>query len=332
MDSWATQTELIELAPRRHTILIVDDEPSNIRALGEILKADYRILVAPTGLEALRTVEATIPDLVLLDIMMPVMDGFTVYRHLKEKPEFNHVPIIFVTSSADIENETKALADGAVDFISKPLSPPVVRARVKVHLALKDRNDELVRLVSVDSLTGIANRRAFDNALAMEWQRAWRVRAPLVIAMIDIDHFKLYNDCYGHQAGDECLRMVAVALKDQASRGSDVVARYGGEEFSAILPGCSTDNMAELAERMRASISDLAIPHAASPTSGVATISIGMACLALSCDGTAYPQAAEAARAGASRLVNSADQALYQAKKMGRNCAVCVTEPMADFR
>lgn len=171
-------------------------------------------------------------------------------------------------------------------------------------------NLELRRLSNSDGLTGIANRRLFEEFLAQEWQRAVRQRQALVLIMIDVDHFKYYNDTYGHQAGDDCLRRLADVLRANVKRTTDLVARYGGEEFVAVLPDTGADGAAEVAERLRIAVAALAIPHAASPVSGVVTVSLGAAAM------LPAPGVSPAA------IVAMADQAMYQAKQQGRNRVV----------
>jgi diguanylate cyclase (GGDEF)-like protein len=195
----------------------------------------------------------------------------------------------------------------------KPPSPPIVRARVRTQLVLRERTRQLLRLASIDGLTGLANRRAFDQTLDQEWRRARRNRTPLSLAMIDIDFFKRYNDHYGHQAGDDCLKTVASALAHAAERPGEIVARYGGEEFAVVLPLCDAATARGLAEKMRKRIADLALPHAGSLIgSHHITISCGVATLM-------GEKANEGLLPDEAALVAAADQALYAAKEAGRN-------------
>ena len=200
-------------------ILIVDDVPENIRVLSRMLVDEgHQLLAATGGREALELVESYRPDLILLDIMMPDMDGYEVCEALRANPLFISIPVIFITALADSEDETRGLSMGAVDYITKPFKEAIVRLRVRTHLELKRQRDLLDRLCRLDGLTGIPNRRDFDEQLDREWRRATRAQEPLAAAMIDIDHFKGYNDTYGHPAGDACLRQVASVLAEGLNR------------------------------------------------------------------------------------------------------------------
>ena len=218
-------------------ILIVDDQRQNIKVLKDFLRDDYKIMAAKTGEQALEAARsATPPDLILLDIIMPGMDGYHVCRQLKEDPKTMHIPVIFVTGLGSTSEEAKGFEMGAVDYITKPFRPVIVRARIKTHIQLKRKSDLLDRLASIDGLTEIPNRRCFDATLEREMRRAFRNRAWVSLILMDIDLFKKYNDHYGHAAGDTCLRRVAKAAERVLLRASDQVARYGGEEFGIILP------------------------------------------------------------------------------------------------
>ena len=221
--------------PVRAKILIVDDEPADIQLMRQTLKGMGELRYATSGQEALRLVEADPPDLVLLDAVMPGLDGFATCARLQQAAAA--IPVVFVTANSDFEHEIRALDAGASDFITKPINPPVVRARVAMHLKFKAQNDLLRSLGQRDPLTGVANRRALEERLAVEWRRAVRHQTPLSLLMIDIDHFKAYNDHYGHPAGDACLERVARTLSQTICRADDLLARYGGEEFAAILAG-----------------------------------------------------------------------------------------------
>ncbi|HWU85143.1 MAG TPA: diguanylate cyclase, partial [Rhodocyclaceae bacterium] len=223
-------------AGQRAAILAVDDQPSNIQLLYAILGDDYDLAMATSGEDALRLCEAHQPDLILLDIQMPGLSGFEVCERLKERAVTHNIPIIFVTAQTTANEETRALRGGAVDFIAKPFNPDVVKARVRTHVQLKQQSDLLRTLAFVDPLTGLANRRRFEENLRAEWRRCQRHRMPLALIMIDVDHFKAYNDHYGHQIGDACLQLVAQTLARHFGRGYDLVARYGGEEFVCLLP------------------------------------------------------------------------------------------------
>jgi diguanylate cyclase (GGDEF)-like protein len=297
----------------RSTVLVVDDQPTNIRVLGEALKSDYQIKMATTGAKAIEIAESEDPpDLILLDIVMPGLDGYEVCKRLKENYKTEKIPIIFITAKNQEEDETKGLDYGAVDYITKPFSLPIVKARVKTHLELKKHRDILEDLSTLDGLTGIPNRRKFDEYLNVEWRRAVRDSYPLSLIMIDIDYFKLFNDNYGHGQGDDCLKKVANALSMSARRPADFIARYGGEEFSGILPNTSIENASVFTELLRHNIEKLNIPHDFSPTHNKVTISIGCA--------TVIPTVNKSYEL----LITSADNALYKAKSDGRNKSKCV--------
>ncbi|MGA1854747.1 PleD family two-component system response regulator [Azospirillum sp. 11R-A] len=303
------------MADLRPKILVVDDIPSNVHVLSRILKDDYDIYFATDGERALDLVQARMPDLVLLDIMMPGMDGFEVCRRIKADPAIHDIPVIFISAKSEVEDETRGLEVGAIDFITKPISPPIVKARVRNHLLLKRQTDLLRSLSFLDGLTGIANRRRFDDAMAREWRRCARSNLPLSLIILDVDHFKAYNDHYGHQAGDECLRMVAELLSDRARRPSDLVARYGGEEFVCLLPETDGPGAVRVAEGFRTAVAECRIPHAQSPVIPYVTISLGVATVIPSADGS--PE----------QLAEMADQLLYRAKRTGRNRVQDATVP-----
>lgn len=295
--------------PKRFRLLIVDDQPINIHALHQVFHADHEIFMATSGRQALDfCLNNPLPDLILLDVMMPDMDGLDVCRQLKADPLTEAIPIIFVTAQTEPEEQTAALEAGGVDFITKPICPAVVRARVRTHLTLKMQSDLLRAQALTDGLTGVANRRRFDDALQLEWRHCQRRRSPLAVLMIDIDHFKLFNDCYGHQAGDRCLRAVGEALQAAFRRPYDLVARYGGEEFVCLMPECSLSDARTMAEEAVLAVRRLAIPHERSPTAPIVTISAGIAACVPGEPGEA-PE----------RLMQLADAALYGAKRQGRN-------------
>jgi diguanylate cyclase (GGDEF)-like protein len=295
------------LLPERPRLLLVDDQPINIQTLYQIFHSDHEVFMATSGAQALDFCRNSPPDLILLDVVMPEMDGLETCRQLKADAATADIPIIFVTAQSDPMDETRALETGGVDFIAKPVNPAVVRARVKTHLTLKAQGDLLRSLAFIDGLTGVANRRRFDETLQAEWRRCGRGNSPLALLMIDIDHFKRYNDRYGHQAGDACLQKVAAALKERFGRSHDLVARYGGEEFACLMPECDLAAGLSKAEELRAAVATLGIPHADSPTASVLTLSIGVAAVVPGGD------------SGPQQLVAAADAALYAAKKGGRN-------------
>ena len=305
----APDWHVLSTLPARPRLLVVDDQPINIQTLYQVFHADHEVFVATSGEQALAFCRSNpLPDLILLDVVMPGLDGLAVCRQLKADPVLANIPVIFVTACMDPADETRALEAGGVDFITKPVNPMVVRARVKTHLTLKAQGDFLRSLVFVDGLTRVANRRRFDEALLSEWRQCQRAGTPLALLMIDIDHFKRYNDHYGHPTGDACLQQVAAVLKAAMQRACDLVARYGGEEFVCLLPGCDQAPALAKAQALQAALAAQGIAHEASPTAAWVTLSIGVA--------VAQPQAGGSPAA----LVAAADAALYSAKHRGRNC------------
>ena len=293
---------------KKSSILIVDDSRIIIKTLVSVFEKEYRIKIALDGYEALRIAESEDqPDIILLDITMPGMDGYETCRRLKLSPITKDIPVIFITGREDSEDEERGLLLGAIDYVLKPIRPAIIMARVRNHLELKYLRDRLKEQTLVDGLTGLPNRRRFDEQLKAEWNRAQRHGKPLSILMIDIDFFKKYNDTYGHLGGDDCLRSVAQALLGQAKRGTDLMARWGGEEFSCLLPETTADQAAAIAEGMRKAVQDLRIPHSDSTVSPHVSISIGLSSCVPS-EGHTIPG-----------LTKAADEALYKAKQQGRN-------------
>jgi diguanylate cyclase (GGDEF)-like protein len=293
---------------RNGRILVVDDAMENVQILHQALRDEHEVLFALSGEKALEVALAQQPDLILLDAVMPGMDGYAVCAALEASPRLQDIPVIFVTALSQPEDETRALEAGAVDFISKPFNVAVVRARVRSQLTIKRQADAMRELSMTDGLTGMANRRHFNDRLDAEWRRCARAGMPLSLIMIDIDHFKLYNDRYGHQAGDVCLQQVSAAMKRCAARPQDLLARYGGEEFILLLPQEGPEGVAAVAQRIQDEVRKLALPHEASPTAATVTISMGLA--------TAMPPLE---LQDANTLIRSADGNLYRAKQTGRD-------------
>jgi len=299
----------MKVTEKESTILIVDDEPTNVQALAKLLKNDYRIQVAKNGEKALAIAQGSKqPDLILLDIQMEGMDGYEVCRQLKENPLTNSIPVIFVTGHNTVSDEEKGFKLGAVDYISKPFYPTIVRARVGTHMNLKIKTDLLEQISMLDGLTDIPNRRYFEEQFQKEGSRALRDKLPFSVIMMDIDHFKGFNDNYGHGAGDDCLRKVARALASTLSRPADIIARYGGEEFVALLPSTDSDGASKVAEDLRSAVESLAVAHEYSSAARVVTLSLGVATLGTDGDGKML-----------SELLKQSDDALYKAKAGGRN-------------
>ncbi|MDR3087205.1 MAG: diguanylate cyclase [Azoarcus sp.] len=266
------------------------------------------------------------PDLILLDIVMPGMDGFEVARKIRQcekEKNSSWTPIIFLTARADENDLQRGIEAGGDDYLIKPVSEIVLKSKInamyrmaqmrdslrKTQYKLEKANLELQRLSAIDSLTGIANRRNFDASLLREWRRCSRSSSALSLLMVDVDMFKLFNDHYLHQMGDECLKIVAHTLAETTQRPNDMVARYGGEEFSVILPETESEGALAVAEAMRLGIEGLRIDHAWSGVSPVVTISVGVA--------TVIPPRDD--ETGIPALIKAADDALYRAKEGGRN-------------
>ena len=304
-------------------LLIEDTLTSATLVSHQLRKIGIEPIVARNGETGIELYQQERPDLILLDIIMPGMDGFEVARRIRQLEQFGEwTPIIFLTartSDADLE---RAISVGGDDYLIKPVSGTVLAAKVRamqriaqmrfsllvLTRKLDDANQELTRLSSLDGLTGISNRRQFDETLLREWRRLGRQGRPLSMLLCDVDYFKQFNDAYGHQVGDECLKAVARTLKDTLRRPADLVARYGGEEFAVILPDTEITGALQVAEAMRSAVEGLNITHRYSKGASVVTISIGVASTTPSRTGS-----------DSSALLKRADDALYQAKQAGRN-------------
>lgn len=295
------------MASNKPLILIVDDDFINKEILAHGLKQDYEILLASSGSEALEIAKKEQPDTILLDIVMPDIDGYQVCRTLKSSRVTQKIPIIFSTSKCTDEDEVLGLTMGASDYVTKPFNMALVKARVRNQVLLKQKTDLLEQLASVDGLTEVPNRRYFDDVYEQEWRRAIRNQYPISMCFVDIDYFKQFNDNYGHTAGDDCLVSVARSLSRVTNRAGDFLARYGGEEFVFVWPNCEMEQARVLAEKARLSIFELGLQHAYSEVSDVVTISIGVASI--------HPQQNDEKK----ELVEMADEKLYEAKELGRN-------------
>lgn len=319
------------------SILIVDDSSKSRDLLKSMLEsAGYTgLLTAESAHEAFKLLGMsegrgviTGIDLILMDTLMPGMDGIEACSFIKATEHLRDIPIIILTAKAEVENLQLAFAAGAIDYITTPPNKVELLARVRSVLRLKhemdrrkaheqellevtkqlaEANQTLLRLSAIDGLTGIANRRRFEEFLDLEWRRMLREAMPLSLILLDIDFFKAYNDTYGHLGGDDCLKQVAKALTGTLSRPRDLVARYGGEEFVVVLPGTHAKGAAFVAETLRTKVEALNIPHIHSPVNDRVTISLGVA--------TVIPSR----NSSPEMLIAAADQALYQAKQEGRN-------------
>lgn len=311
-------------------ILIVDDNPDNIRIIARFLQPDYKVQVAMDGAAALELLERPErADLVLLDVTMPGIDGFEVCRRIRANKSTADIPVLFLTAHDETECILQGFKCGGNDYVVKPFVAPVLLARVHMQLdllrshrelkqtneKLLKANDELLFMSHTDGLMKIANRRYFDLTLMKEWQRGIRSAHQLSLLIIDVDHFKRYNDHYGHLKGDDCLKQVAAVILNCVRRPSDLVARYGGEEIAVILPNTQLEGAVQTAELIRMAILQAVIPHEASPVNNFLTVSIGVA-------GFVPRMGIEK-----ERLIEAADSALYQAKDSGRNCTRFVQIP-----
>jgi diguanylate cyclase (GGDEF)-like protein len=288
----------------------------------------YEVRQLLNGKQALQVVNYDPPELIILDIMMPELNGYEVCQQLKANPKTSKIPVIFLSARGHFIDKVKAFQVGGIDYITKPFFLAEVLCRVQTHLAIsryqralekeiaaKEKaqkelfaaNRELERIANLDGLTGIANRRRFNEYLAQEWGRASRERQVISLLVIDIDYFKLYNDNYGHLAGDNCLKYIAKGIEKVLKRPTDLAARYGGEEFAVILPHTRQEGAELVAIGIQGEIRTMAIPHAGSTVADYVTLSIGVASMIPS------PQLSS------HLLINMADEALYQAKKAGRN-------------
>ncbi|MBF0158325.1 MAG: diguanylate cyclase [Magnetococcales bacterium] len=299
-------------------ILVVDDEPINIELIADIFSEGHEVLFAMTGEKALEIATAELPDVILLDVMMPGIDGYEVCRRLKEQPATSRIPIIFITSLDDVGSETRGLELGAMDYVTKPFSPAVVKMRVKNMIGLKqacDRNltelsrtcEQLNNLTVIDDLTGLSNRSHFDRLLAKEHARLIRSGAKLSLILLDIDHFTAFNHAYGPISGDSCLRQVARVIDDVIVRAADTAARYDGEKFACILPETGLEGALVIAEKIRRGILLRAIPHKESMTAGYVTASFGV--VTVQC----------AAKKSVAFILTQAETQLGKAKSTGRN-------------
>jgi diguanylate cyclase (GGDEF)-like protein len=294
------------LSNSRPKILVVDDQPLNIRLMHELLRNEFEVFMAADGLQAITKAQNLHPDLILLDVVMPGMDGYEVCQRLKSDPITADIPIIFITAHFDEPEEVRGFELGAVDFIHKPINPIITKARIHNQITLKHQKEVLRSLALLDGLTGIANRRKFNEELQMDWLQCARSQQPLSLLMIDVDFFKLYNDRFGHQLGDSCLQLVAQTIRRSLHRPYDLAARYGGEEFACVLPQTNSSGASFIAEKVLSNIFDLEIEHPDSGSNKIVTVSIGAA--------TIIPPT----NTEPTLLIEAADQQLYVSKQNGR--------------
>lgn len=302
-------------------VLLVDDDPLIRMQLRYYMEMEgYAVAEASNGQEGLDIYTKLHPDLVLIDALMPVLNGFECCARLTEHTGSEGVPILMLSSLEDRESVDRAFAVGATDYVTKPFQWAILRQRVQHAITqsqllkkLEAANRRLEQLAILDGLTQVANRRRFDEYLLQSWRYMSRDQSPLSLIMLDVDFFKSYNDTYGHQAGDACLRKIAMAISDTVHRPFDLVARYGGEEFVVVLPNTPIAGATQVASQIHKNVNDLCIPHRGSAITDRITLSLGISSV------VPHPEIVPES------LLIAADQALYQAKKEGRNRCVVHT-------
>ncbi len=300
-------------------ILIVDDSLVQSSQLKSILEDEYDITVAQRPEDGLRWASEGGFSLILLDVVMPGMDGFTLLKKLQEEIITQNVPVILITSLSNVANEQRGLILGAVDYITKPFKPLIVKARVNTHIRLYQYRKLAEQQSMTDQLTGVANRRRYEQYSETKWSEAIRLHVPLSICMFDIDHFKMYNDTFGHPAGDKVIAAVAQTASSPLKRSTDFLARYGGEEFVALSLGEPAEQMFQHLMEIRQAIEGLHIPHNPSVSEWV-TVSVGGV--------TVIPEKGQ----DYGFYLKIADAMLYDAKKNGRNQVILADEKLKPLR
>jgi len=296
------------MSETKNSILIIDDELENIKALKFILGKDYTVYAERVSKEALGTVKRLMPDIVLLDVIMPDIDGFEIIGYLKAEKTTKDIPIIFVTGRTDSDDEVKGFSLGAVDYINKPFSAPVVKMRIAHQMKIINQMREIKNLSATDILTGVGNRRFFNTLISQEWESAKRQQSCICILLFDIDNFKIFNDSYGHIAGDKALKIVADVIASSLTRATDKVARWGGEEFAVVLPNTPLSGAKRVAENIRAEIEKTEIQLDDGTVTSI-TVSGGIQCIIPDRTGDC----------NLDDLFTGADEAMYRAKRGGKN-------------
>jgi len=291
---------------KENSLLIIDDEKTNLKILTHILGQEYTIYTATNGTTGIKIAKEYLPDLILLDIIMPELDGYQVLSELKQNEKTKKIPVIFITGLDSEKDEEKGLALDAADYITKPFSALIVKLRVRNQIQMINQLRTIEYMSMHDQLTKIANRRSFDERLHLEWNQAIRELTPISILMADLDKFKILNDTYGHQQGDTILQMVAKIFPRSLRRPGDFAARWGGEEFAILLPNTPLDGALDIAEKIRADVEKTDFPCTDGSTLKV-TLSIGVNSQAPVQDSSIV------------HFLSSADKALYAAKQAGRN-------------
>ena len=300
-------------------ILVIDDSKMQTSMLNAILEEDYAVTQAHTAEAGLNYAREGDFSLILLDVVMPGMDGFDLLKKLQEEVVTRRTPVILVTSLNDVEHEEQGLTLGAVDYIARPYHAPIVKARVNTHVKLYHYRRQIERQAMVDPMTGVPNRRSYNCCYASKWQDAIRLKVPISLCMIDIDKFKVYNDTFGHPAGDKVICSVAKIMESHLRRSTDFFARYGGEEFVAIIMGGDTDDIFDYLKMIRREVEELHIPHAEAVSQWV-TVSVGGV--------TLIPEIGD----DYATFLKIADMMLYDAKRFGRNQVVWANKKMEQLR
>jgi diguanylate cyclase (GGDEF)-like protein len=301
---------------KKNSLLIVDDDKPSLMVLASILEPDYIVRIASSAKSAITIAEKYIPDLILLDIVIPEMNGYEIFTVLRNLERTAHIPVIFISGLNDLDDEKKGLELGAVDYIRKPYDAMITKLRVSHQIQIVNHLRTIEYLSIMDQLTDMPNRRNFDNRLHVEWGRATRENIPICLLMMDVDHFKNYNDTHGHQQGDKALRMISNVLTQTLKRTSDFPARWGGEEFTALLPNTDTSGGLVIAEQIRENIEAAVILHDNGLMTRL-TMSIGV----YAHIPTAF--SLEGVTCSVDEFISRADKALYSAKNAGRN-RVCI--------
>jgi diguanylate cyclase (GGDEF)-like protein len=300
----------LAMEAKKNSLLIVDDENSNLKVLAHILGQDYTIYTATNGKNALEKAKEYLPDLILLDILMPDMNGYQTLYEIKVTEEIKKIPVIFISGLDSVEDEERGLSLDAVDYITKPFNPTTVKIRVRNQIQIVNQMRTIERLSMIDQLTNIPNRRSFDEKFQLEWKHAVREQTPISFLIMDLDKFKLINDTYGHQQGDIVLQAVSIIFSHSCKRPGDFAARWGGEEFVVLLPNTPQDGAVEIAEKIRVEVEKATIPSLTEAEIKV-TVSIGVNSLVPDND------------TSMNIFISNADKALYTAKQEGRNRVVC---------
>jgi diguanylate cyclase (GGDEF)-like protein len=297
-----------EISMKKPMVLVVDDDITTVKFIAQAIKSEYEVIFALSAIECLQKAsQAVKPDLILLDVKMPKVDGFEICDTLKSTPETQHIPVVFITSAKLASDQVKGFELGATDYLTKPIDTKILKARLRAHIRQSTDLKSLEALVLTDVLTGVANRRKFNEAICSDWKLAVRDKSPISLLMIDIDDFKRFNDHYGHPKGDKCLIAVANTLQKTVERPIDMVARVGGEEFVILLPNTDLEGAEFIAQKVLDEIRLLEYPHAESSVRDIVTLSIGVSC--------AEPCIEDEPEL----LIQAADKGLYKAKHDGKD-------------